>query len=233
MMEKPENERAIVGLTKWTYDSVGRHTYYGVDDEGVERIYAEFANEEDHESWRQTDPLWKEAQERVFRRFLSHPDTADGLIELNMWSSLEKGDVDTAASLMMGLSPQRYPVLMLRLEQAAAMKRKRAEDEERIQASLITFEDVPPDRLRVAWGEQYLVPTANEHKDWYLKSAVRDHGVKVVSRQSPSDLEEVQRRLQYRVITEMIAHPERWPQGRPLRISCDDQLKAVVDRVLE
>lgn len=59
-----------------------RWTVYGVDAEGIERVYVEHTTEEEHKAWLATDALWHEAQLAVVDRFLADPRTRGMMIRL-------------------------------------------------------------------------------------------------------------------------------------------------------
>jgi hypothetical protein len=83
MSDEPADAKPIVRLTRWAvgYSEVGRGkhrrhqasqwTIYGVDADGVERVYAQHTTEAEHDAWRATDPLWHEAQRAMFARLLT------------------------------------------------------------------------------------------------------------------------------------------------------------------
>ena len=108
-------ESPIIRLTRWQVEtSLPRKsinespksenwTIYGVDAEGIERIYAQVPNEE-FEKWSKTDHLWGRAQAAMFARLLSHPRTRDLVIKINIQAALKQGNEDTAIKLWNALS---------------------------------------------------------------------------------------------------------------------------------
>lgn len=83
-----------------------RWTVYGVDAEGVERVYLEHTTKEEYKAWLATDPLWREAQRAVVDRFLADPQTRDTMIRLAIGAALDKGDMETVAKLVPHLPPE-------------------------------------------------------------------------------------------------------------------------------
>lgn len=110
-MDETPDERPIVRLTRFTFDSTGRRTFYGIDAESNERVYAEFVTEEEFNAWRETDPLWREMQMAMFRRLLQDPRTRDMVLKINIKAALDKGDIETAAALARYLSPEAWEQL--------------------------------------------------------------------------------------------------------------------------
>jgi len=82
-----------------------RWTFYGVDEEGAERIYAEHNTEEEYKAWIETDPLWHEEQHALIKRLLDNPGARDTVIKINVAAAINKGDIGTAAELAQHLSP--------------------------------------------------------------------------------------------------------------------------------
>ncbi len=82
------------------------YTVYGVDEDGLERIYAEHTTEEEHSRWMNSDPLWKEYQGAMIKRLLDNPGTRDTVLQINIQGAINKGDYETAAELFMALSPE-------------------------------------------------------------------------------------------------------------------------------
>jgi hypothetical protein len=80
------------------------HTFYGVDAERNERVYAQLQSNEQFEKWSKIDPLWSQAQKEMFQRLLSNLRTRDTVIKFNLQSALEKGDEETAEKLWEALS---------------------------------------------------------------------------------------------------------------------------------
>jgi hypothetical protein len=80
------------------------HTFYGVDAEGNERVYARLQSDEQFKKWSKKDPLWREAQSAIFDHLLSDPSTRDIVIKINLQSALEKGEEETAIKLWNALS---------------------------------------------------------------------------------------------------------------------------------
>lgn len=89
-----------------------RWTFYGVDAEGVERVYVEHNTEKEYEAWLETDPLLHEAQGAVTRRLFGNPQTRDVVIQMAMSAALDRGNTDTAAELARHLSPETLRKLM-------------------------------------------------------------------------------------------------------------------------
>ena len=91
------------------------HTFYGVDAEGNEKVYAQIPFKQ-WEKWSKTDPLWNQAQKAMFQRLLSNPKTRDTVIRINLKSALEKGDEETAMKLWNALSESTKVKLMAKPE---------------------------------------------------------------------------------------------------------------------
>jgi hypothetical protein len=110
-----EKESPIVRLTRWQVEtSLPRKsintspksenwTIYGVDSEGIEKIYAQVPNEQ-FQTWAKTDRLWGRAQSAMFARLLSDPRTRDLVIKINIKEALEKDDNNSAIMLWNALS---------------------------------------------------------------------------------------------------------------------------------
>ena len=108
----------IVRLTRWETSfsmparckrqdaEARRFTYYGVDADGVEHVYAEHDSEEVDKQWRATDPLWREAHSRTMQVLLADPATRDTVLRINIKAALDAGDTETAVSLARHLSPR-------------------------------------------------------------------------------------------------------------------------------
>ena len=92
------------------------HTFYGVDAEGNEGVYAQFQSEKQLAKWKKTDPLWRQAQSAIFDRLLSKPSTRDTVIKINIQAALEKGDEETAIKLWNALSESAKAELTAKLE---------------------------------------------------------------------------------------------------------------------
>lgn len=88
------------------------HTFYGVDAEGNERVYAQLQSDEQFKKWSKKDPLWHKAQAVIFDRLLSDPSTRDALIKINLQSALEKGEDEMALKLWDALSESAKAELM-------------------------------------------------------------------------------------------------------------------------
>jgi hypothetical protein len=87
------------------------HTFYGVDAEGNERVYAQLSDEQ-FKKWSKKDSLWLQAQSAMFHRLLSKPKTRDSLIRINLKAALENGDEKMAAKLWDALSESAKAELM-------------------------------------------------------------------------------------------------------------------------
>ena len=87
------------------------HTFYGVDAEGNERVYAQLSDEQ-FKKWSKIDPLWSQAQSAMYHRLLSNPRTRDTVIKINLQSALEKGEDETALKLWNALSASAKAKLM-------------------------------------------------------------------------------------------------------------------------
>jgi hypothetical protein len=96
-----------------------RYTVFGVDATGNERVYVEHANDHEHEEWKESDPLWQEAQSAMFDRLLAEPGTRDTVLQINIAAALEKGDSETAWKLARALSPKRLLELFGNLDKPA------------------------------------------------------------------------------------------------------------------
>lgn len=138
-MSESASEQAIVRITslRIATSEIGRgknrrmehrFTVYGVDASGNERVYVEHADEQEHEAWRASDPLWREAQSAMFDRLLANPGTRDTVLQINIASALKKGDAETAAALARGLSPKRFQELFGGLS-VPSVPRKGADEE--------------------------------------------------------------------------------------------------------
>ena len=92
------------------------HTFYGVDAQGNERVYAQLQSDEQFKKWSKIDPLWHQVQSAMFRRLLSKPKTRDTLIRINLKTALEKGDEKTALKLWDALSESAKAELMDKTE---------------------------------------------------------------------------------------------------------------------
>ena len=112
MQPEPTSEPAIVRLSRLSVAGSGSDendesehwTVYGVDACGEERVYVEHWTREEHERWRASDPLWREAQRGLIDHLLENPGTRDLVIQLNAKAALEAGDTHTAAKLAAHLS---------------------------------------------------------------------------------------------------------------------------------
>jgi len=80
------------------------HTFYGVDAEENERVYVELKSDKQFKKWKETDPLWKQAQSAMFDDLLSDPKTRDFVIKVNLQAALENGDEEMAIKLWNALS---------------------------------------------------------------------------------------------------------------------------------
>lgn len=80
-----------------------RWTVYGIDSDGVERVYAEHT-EDEHEAWLAADPLWHAAQKALVERLFRDPATRDTLLGMIVGFALDKGDIDTAVALFRHIS---------------------------------------------------------------------------------------------------------------------------------
>lgn len=83
-------------------------TVNGIDAAGHEVTYAEFDNEEDFNSFRESDPLWKYGIRQMFNRLLSNPSTRDTVIKINMQAALDRGDFERCEELARALSPRAF-----------------------------------------------------------------------------------------------------------------------------
>jgi len=92
------------------------HTFYGVDAEGNERVYAQLPSDEQFKKWSKIDPLWHQAQSAMFDHLLSNPSTRDMVIKINLQSALEEGDEETAIKLWNALSKSAKAELMAKPE---------------------------------------------------------------------------------------------------------------------
>ena len=92
------------------------HTFYGVDAEGNERVYAELKSDKQFKKWSKTDPLWNQAQKAMFQHLLSNPKTRDIVIKINLHEALKKGDEETAIKLWNALSESAKVELMAKTE---------------------------------------------------------------------------------------------------------------------
>jgi hypothetical protein len=88
------------------------HTFYGVDAQGNERVYAQLQSDAQFKKWSKIDPLWSQAQSAMFHRLLSNPRTRDTVIKINLQSALEKGEEETAVKLWNALSASAKAKLM-------------------------------------------------------------------------------------------------------------------------
>jgi hypothetical protein len=122
-----KQESPIIQLTRWQVEaslpkkSINESpksenwTIYGVDVEGIERVYAQVPYEQ-FEKWSKTDHLWRRAQSSMFDRLLSDPGTRDLVIKINIQAALEKGDEDTAIRLWNALSVSAKAEIMAKPE---------------------------------------------------------------------------------------------------------------------
>lgn len=92
------------------------HTFYGIDAEGNERVYAQLKSDKQFKKWSKTDPLYSQAQSAMFDHLLSNPNTRDTVIQINLQSALEKGDKETAINLWNALSDAAKAELMANTE---------------------------------------------------------------------------------------------------------------------
>ena len=92
------------------------HTFYGVDAQGNERVYAQLQSDAQFKKWSKIDPLWSQAQSAMFHRLLSNPRTRDTVIKINLQSALEKGEEETAVKLWNALSASAKAKLMSKPE---------------------------------------------------------------------------------------------------------------------
>ena len=118
MGSKPTDERPIVRISRLCMTSsvtgrgkrqraeTERWTVYGVDADGVERVYVEHVTGEEHKAWKETDPLWREAQRALLARLLRNPATRDTVLQINIRAALDAGDRETAAVLASHLSTE-------------------------------------------------------------------------------------------------------------------------------
>jgi hypothetical protein len=117
---QPLDEEATVRITKCvfvpavrnrrggTYVHPKRWTFYTCDEEGVERVYAEFALNDDQEcqTWQDTNPLFRQMQSGWIKKLLSDPRTRDLVILINMQAAKDRGDMDTVKFLAKYLSAE-------------------------------------------------------------------------------------------------------------------------------
>jgi hypothetical protein len=118
MADESEATKPIIRITRWSVavSATGRGkkqsaetqhwTIYGVDTDGVERVYVEHASDEEHELWRISDPLWHEAQAAMIQRLLENPATRDTVLKINIKAAIDVGNLETAAELARHLSPK-------------------------------------------------------------------------------------------------------------------------------
>lgn len=112
--------RSIVRITRWSVEGgsarqeaeVSRWIIYGVDEGGVERVYAEHTTEAEHRAWCATDPLWRQAQQAMFASLLSNPKTRDTVLRINIAAALEAGDREMAMTLAQHLSAETWQRLL-------------------------------------------------------------------------------------------------------------------------
>lgn len=116
-------ESSISRLTRWsvTYSlpakgsqnpkQDGDKTIYGVDAEGNEKVYAQVPPNR-WEKWAKADPLWKQAQSKIFDHLLSDPRTRDFVVMINIQAAVRKGDRKTAVKLWNALSESAKAKLM-------------------------------------------------------------------------------------------------------------------------
>ncbi len=116
MSSEPAGERPVVRITRMSIacSTAGRDvrgkaeaerwTIYGIDEDGIEHVYAEHITEEEHEAWWAADPLWREAQAALFRRLLDDPKMRDLVIQINIRAALDAGDAEMASKLVSYLS---------------------------------------------------------------------------------------------------------------------------------
>lgn len=88
----------------------------GADAQGVKRVYVEHASEEEHQTWRDTNPIWEIAQTAVISRMLDNPGTRDAVLQLNIAAAIKDGHLETAATLAMRLSPQAWHRLVSQIQ---------------------------------------------------------------------------------------------------------------------
>ena len=112
--------KPIVRLTRWSVASndtgrgkrrrteAVRWTIYGIDAEGIERVYVEHTTEAEHDAWRATDPLWAAAQRASFAKLLADPRTRDFVLRINIKAALDTGDTEMALALARHLSPETW-----------------------------------------------------------------------------------------------------------------------------
>ena len=117
MKDEQSDKQLIVRISRFSVASTlkgrGRQqreeqhwTVCGVDTNGVEYIYVEHATEEEHEAWRATDPLWREAQSALIGRLLRNQSTRDLVLQINIKAAVDAGDTETALALTRHLSPE-------------------------------------------------------------------------------------------------------------------------------
>lgn len=92
------------------------HTFYGVDAEGNERLYARLQSDEQFKKWSKTDPLWSKAQSAMFDKLLSNPSTRDVVIQINIKAALDKGDEKATFELWNALSESSKAKFMTKPE---------------------------------------------------------------------------------------------------------------------
>lgn len=92
------------------------HTFYGVDAEGNERVYAQLKSDKQFKKWSKTDPLYSQAQSAMFDHLLSNPNTRDIVILINIEAALKKADEKTAIELWNALSESTKAELMANAE---------------------------------------------------------------------------------------------------------------------
>jgi hypothetical protein len=122
-----KKESPIIRLTRWQVEtslpkkSINESpksenwTIYGVDAQGVERVYARMPNDQ-FEKWSKTDHLWGRAQSAMFARLLSDPRTRNLVIKINIQAALEKGDENSAIRLWNALPDSVKAELMAKPE---------------------------------------------------------------------------------------------------------------------
>ena len=92
------------------------YTFYGVDAEGNERVYALLKSEKQLAKWKKTDPLWSQAHKAIFQDLLSNPSTRDTVLKINIQAALEKGNEKRAIKLWNALSESAKAELMAKPE---------------------------------------------------------------------------------------------------------------------
>lgn len=101
---------------------------FGVDEDGVEHIYAQGATEAEHDEWARSDPCWGAIQRAAITKLLDNPRTRDGVLREFANQAAREGDVDTALKYIDAMSWEARAKFDREVSEAEARRNRPAPD---------------------------------------------------------------------------------------------------------